>query len=175
MKTSSNNNKNPSDLKKAIHTMTTLLIHFSFPHVPCDSTGIYSFNSPKTINAIHHVWIQLPGHTICSNWNGCSKAKRSCTQSSKTRKYAENHSYIFNAYVLFTLATEGIARGRSKMKCNCSGQNKGPLEETEFDFWICLRESSGLKQQKRLGYKKYCCQIWIIFKYFRKFCGFWWC
>lgn len=51
-------NKN-GDLKKVIHTMTTLLIHFSFPRVPCDSKSIYSFAVQK----------QLMSYIMCEcNW-----------------------------------------------------------------------------------------------------------
>lgn len=65
------------------HT-TARLTPFSFPRVPSDSKSIHSFNSPETIDATHHVRIQLTRHTICSDHERPAwKTKRTCHQSSR--------------------------------------------------------------------------------------------
>lgn len=45
------------DLKEAIHTTSTILIHF-LPQIPRDSKYGF-FSSPQAINVIHHVYPQL--------------------------------------------------------------------------------------------------------------------
>lgn len=49
--------KKKRDLKEAIHTTSTTLIHF-LSQVPRDSKYAF-FSSPQAINVIHHVYPQL--------------------------------------------------------------------------------------------------------------------
>lgn len=49
--------KKKRDLKEAIHTTSTILIHF-LPQIPRDSKYGF-FSSPQAINVIHHVYPQL--------------------------------------------------------------------------------------------------------------------
>lgn len=57
----------------------------------------------------------------------------------KARKNTKIHSYIFNAYILFTLPTEEIVkvRGNNEMQLLWSEQRPS-RKSLKSDFWICL-------------------------------------
>lgn len=93
-------NKN-GDLQKVIHT--TLLTHFSFPRVPCDSKSIYPFVVQKQLMSYIMRECNRQDTAAAAAVEGLLKGRAHLQSKLKTRMDAKIHSEVFNTYALFTL------------------------------------------------------------------------